>query len=93
MLTGGIFLILGCILCYLSYESIFLACEHTQIKDYSGLVEKLLPNFINNIFKFTYFLDMQAFTVVYAIFGWKIFEFLLQSFGLINNEWLLPKSD
>lgn len=42
---------------------------------------------MNKIFKITYFLDMEAFTIVYAIFGWKIFEFLLESFNWSKKSW------
>ena len=84
---GALFLLLGCIICYFSYKSIFFASDTTKIDNYAGLVEELLPNFIFKIFRVTYYMDMQAFTIVYAIFGWKIFEFLIESFNLQRASW------
>lgn len=87
IIPGIIFLILGCLICYFSYSSIFFACVKTQIKGYAELVNHLLPGTISNIFKYSYFLDMMCFTTVYSIFGWRLFEFLLRAFNLMKPEW------
>jgi len=35
---------------------------------------------------------MLAFSIVYSVFGWKLFEFILNIFGLIKEEWWIKKS-
>lgn len=92
LVYGAVALILGCAICYFSYTSIFMACVQTQIKEYSEIVNKLLPSPIATMFKFTYFLDMMCFLIVYSIFGWRILEFLMNSFGLMKDEWFINKS-
>lgn len=88
LLGGTIALIFGFSLCLLSFRFIIYCSVNTEIKEYSQLVENLLPPFVANIFKVTYFGDMQCFSIVYSVFGWKLFEFILNIFGLLKDEWI-----
>ncbi len=88
-ILGGTFaIILGFLICLMSFRFIIYCCVKTEIKEFSTLVDTLLPKTISSIFKFTYFLDMQCFSMVYAIFGWKLFCYLLFINNLLKKEWI-----
>ncbi len=92
VLTGMGALILGALMCYLSYRFIFQSSVRTGIKEYSELVEDLLPAFISKTFKFTFMMDYMIVLIVYSVVGWNLFEYLAYYVGLMKKEWVINEA-
>lgn len=38
-------------------------------------------------------MDMIAFTIVYSIFSWRLLEFIIKSFDLVDDSWYINKDN
>ena len=89
MLGGIVCLLIGFLMCLMSYRFIFEAAITTDITDYSEIVRHYMPGFIYKVFRITYFIDMISFGVVYSVFGYKLLGYLLYSVNLMKDEWMV----
>jgi len=92
IITGVGALFLGALMCYISYRFIFQSSVRTGIKEYSELVDDLIPSYIAKAFKFTFTLDYMAVLIVYSVVGWNLFEYLAYYCGLMKKEWVINEA-
>ena len=91
VITGVGALVLGALMCYLSYRFIFQSSVRTGIKEYSDLVDDLIPTVFAKLFKFTFTCDYMVVLIVYSVVGWNLFEYLAFYCGFMKEEWVIDE--
>ena len=89
VLGGVLALLIGAILCLMSFRFIFEASVERKQKEFLSLISDLLPEFISRVFKYTFLLDLMIPLLSYLIISWNIFSYILYMFGLFHDDWVI----
>ena len=90
IMGGVICLVLGAIICGISFRFIMEASIITKKNSYSELVETLIPK-LGLIFKISYTAEIILLPTCYVVTSWNLFKYILYIFDFYKDDWIIDQ--